>query len=87
MAKPLSRELSQSPYYTRSIHEAFSKILFKPGYALQSSELIELQDIVQNQVKRLSNHIFQDGSIVDGTGIVEPKAKIAANVKYNCFLS
>ena len=86
MAKTLSRELSQSPYYTRNIHEAFSKILFKPGFALQSSELIELQDIVQNQIKRLSNHIFEDGSIVEGTGIIEPKAKISASLRYNCFL-
>ena len=86
MAKTLTRELGQSPYYTRSIHEAFSKILFKPGFALQSSELIELQDIVQNQIKRLSNHIFHDGSIVDGTGIIEPKAQLPENVKHNCFL-
>ena len=86
MAKTLSRELSQSPYYTRDIHEAFSKILFKPGYALQSSELIELQDIVQNQIKRLSNHVFQDGSIVYGKGIVEPKLAGLTKEKYNCHL-
>ena len=86
MAKTLSRELSQSPYYTRDIHEAFSKILFKPGLALQSSELIELQDIVQNQIKRLSNHVFQDGSIVYGKGIVEPKLAGLTKEKYNCHL-
>ena len=86
MAKTLTRELSQSPYYTRDIHEAFSKILFKPGYALQSTELIELQDIVQNQIKRLSNHIFQDGSIVFGKGILEPKLAGLAKEKFNCYL-
>ncbi len=86
MAKTLNRELSQSPYFTRDIHEAFSKILFRPGLALQSAELIELQDIVQNQIKRLSNHIFQDGSIVFGKGILEPKLAGLAKEKFNCYL-
>lgn len=66
MAKTLIKEISQSPYYARDIYGVFSRILFKPGYALQSAELIELQDILQEQIKRFGNHIFKDGSIVTG---------------------
>ena len=69
MAKTLLKELSQSPYYARDIYGVFSKILFKPGYALQSAELLELQDVIQDQVKRFGGHIFRDGSIVSGGNV------------------
>ncbi|MEK9695076.1 MAG: DUF4815 domain-containing protein, partial [Candidatus Poseidoniales archaeon] len=69
MAKTLLKELSQSPYYARDIYGVFSKILFKPGYALQSAELLELQDVIQDQVKRFGSHIFRDGSIVSGGNV------------------
>jgi hypothetical protein len=73
MAKTLLKELSQSPYYARDIYGVFSKILFKPGYALQSAELLELQDVIQEQVKKFGSHIFRDGSIVSGGNITYKK--------------
>ena len=76
--------LRQSPYYQRNTAAAFSKVLFKPGFALQSSELIEIQDILQNQIKELSDHIFHDGSIVQGSGLAEPPGPTGEN--FNCFL-
>ena len=76
--------LRQSPYYQRNTATAFSKVLFKPGFALQSSELIEIQDILQNQIKELSDHIFHDGSIVQGSGLNEPPGPVGEN--FNCFL-
>lgn len=47
----------------------FHRILFRPGYAVQARELTQLQTIMQNQVERFGNHIFQNGSIVLGGGI------------------
>ena len=69
MAKTLIQELSNSPYFSRMNSGLFSKIVFKPGYPLQSAELIELQDILQTQIKRFGNHIFKDGSIVSGGSV------------------
>jgi hypothetical protein len=58
---------SNSPYYD-DFEEAknFLKILFKPGYAVQARELTQLQTILQSQVAKFADHIFQDGSQVFG---------------------
>lgn len=58
------------PYYddfdeTKNFH----RILFRPGYAVQARELTQLQTILQNQIERFGNHIFQNGSIVLGGGM------------------
>lgn len=44
----------------------YMRILFRPGYAVQARELTQLQTIIQNQIKQFGNHIFQDGSPVEG---------------------
>ena len=64
VSKTLLSQIANSPYFKKFDSTVFSKILFKPGYPLQSVELIELQDILQEQIRRFGNHIFQDGSIV-----------------------
>ena len=48
----------------------FIKVLFRPGYAVQARELTQLQTILQNQIERFGNHIFQDGSKVYGGEII-----------------
>ena len=56
-----------NPYYddfTES--KGFYRILFKPGFAVQSRELTQLQTLIQNQIKRFGNHIFTEGSLVTG---------------------
>lgn len=55
------------PYYddfdeTKNYH----KLLFRPGYSVQARELSQLQTVLQNQVERLGNHVFKDGSKVYG---------------------
>ena len=42
----------------------FYKVLFKPGYPVQSRELNNLQSILQNQVESFGNNIFKEGSMV-----------------------
>ena len=40
----------------------FHRILFKPGFAVQARELTQSQTILQNQIERLSDHIFEKGA-------------------------
>lgn len=42
----------------------FLRILFRPGYAVQTRELTQLQTILQNQITRFGNHVFQEGAMV-----------------------
>ncbi len=42
----------------------FYKVLFRPGYALQTRELNGLQSILEEQIARFGNHIFVEGSMV-----------------------
>lgn len=44
----------------------YLRILFRPGYAVQARELTQIQTLLQNQIKRFGNHIFQNGSVVTG---------------------
>ena len=63
----LSTNFNVDPYYddydeTKNFH----RILFKPGYAVQAREVTQLQTILQKQVERHGEHLFQNGSIVLG---------------------
>lgn len=59
-----------NPYYDDfDANAGFLRVLFKPGYAVQARELTQLQSILQNQVSKLGDHIFKDGSRVVGGGI------------------
>jgi len=44
----------------------YYKILFRPSTAVQARELNQIQSILQNQISRLGDYSFKDGSIVDG---------------------
>ena len=56
-----------SPYYDDfNEDKRFLRMLFRPGYAVQSRELTQLQTILQNQIEMFGDHIFKDGSVVIG---------------------
>ena len=60
-------DLNVSPYYDDFNEDKnFHKILYRSGRALQSRELIQSQTILQNQIERFGDHIFKEGSIVQG---------------------
>jgi hypothetical protein len=65
-----------TPYYD-DFDEAnkFLQVLFKPGFALQARELTQLQTILNNQIGRFGDHIFEEGTVVQGGGITERKVK------------
>jgi hypothetical protein len=56
-----------SPYFddydeTKNFH----RVLFKPGLAVQTRELTQMQTIMQEQVDRFGKHVFVEGSRVAG---------------------
>ena len=63
--------LNVSPYFDDfSESKNYKKVLFKPGFPVQSRELTTLQSILQNQIEKFGEHIFKDGASVTGGGVV-----------------
>ena len=63
----LTTNFNADPYYDDyNADDAYYRILFRPGFAVQAREVTQLQTILQKQVERYGSHIFQDGSIVLG---------------------
>ena len=64
------------PYYD-DFDEAkkFLRILFRPSYSVQARELTQLQTILNNQVGRFADHIFENGSIVKGGSVSESRVQ------------
>lgn len=56
-----------NPYYD-DFNEAkgFHRILFKPAYAVQARELTQIQTQLQNQISKVGNHLFKEGSVITG---------------------
>ena len=63
----LTTDFNIPPYFD-DYNEAkkFYRILFRPSVAVQARELTQLQTIQQKQIERFGNHIFKDGSVVEG---------------------
>ena len=58
------------PYYDDfSEDKNFHRVLFRPGFAVQARELTQMQTILQNQIDRLGEHFFKEGSTVTGAEI------------------
>ena len=55
----------------------FYRILFRPSFAVQARELTQMQTILQNQIKRHGDHIFEQGAMV-----IPGQASIDCNVSY-----
>lgn len=72
------------PYYDDFDEDKnFKRILFRPGYAVQARELTQLQTILQNQIERFGQHIFENGSPVIGGDIIWDASRraIAVNLQ------
>ena len=60
-----------APYYddfnsSGNDNKNYLRILFKPGVAVQTRELNQLQTAIQNQIDKLGRHVFQENSRVLG---------------------
>lgn len=52
-----------SPYYDDfDPANRFLRVLFKPGYAVQARELTQIQSILQDQISKIGDHLFKNGS-------------------------
>src|SRR5210317_1494586 len=62
---PSPTDFNLSPYYddfTES--KKFHRILFRPAFAVQARELTQSQTQLQNQIERVSDHIFDKGAMI-----------------------
>ena len=60
---PAKTDFNLSPYYD-DFQESknFHRILFRPAFAVQARELTQSQSILQSQVEKMGNHIFESGA-------------------------
>lgn len=63
---PTEQEFPDLPEYLSPKEKGYYRVLFRPGFAVQTRELNQIQSILQNQVDQFGRHIFRDGSIVLG---------------------
>ena len=62
--------LNVSPYFDDFDEDKnYNKVLFKPGFPIQSRELTTLQSILQGQIEKFGQHFFKEGSIVIPGGV------------------
>mgnify|MGYP001160002957 FL=1 len=62
---PQETNLNVAPYFDDFDPSSnYYKILFKPGFPVQTRELTGLQSILQNQVEEMGNHFFKEGAKV-----------------------
>ncbi len=57
--------LSSYPYHDDyDASKGFHKIAFVPARPIQARELTQLQSILQDQVKKMGNHFFKNGTVI-----------------------
>ena len=61
----IKTNLNVSPYWddydpTKNFH----RVLFRPGLAVQTRELTQLQTILQTQIERVGDNLFTEGTII-----------------------
>jgi len=78
--------LNINPYYDDFDREKnFYKVLFKPGFPVQSRELTTLQSILQNQVEDFGSHMFKEGSMVIPGNIIYDGQFYSIKVNFSQF--
>ena len=62
---PEKTNLNAAPYFDDfDPAKNFYKVLFRPGYSVQSRELTSLQSILQNQIESYGKYAFKQGELV-----------------------
>jgi len=62
---PSPTDFNLSPYYDDfNENKKFHRVLFRPAFAVQARELTQSQTQLQNQVERVSDHLFEKGAMV-----------------------
>ena len=78
---PQKTDLNVAPYYDDfDPNDKFNRVLFRPGFAVQARELTQLQSILQNQIERFGNHMFQEGTaVIPGNQNINPNYYLNQN--------
>ena len=72
-----------APYYDDyDPSNQFYQIMFNPGRPVQARELTQMQTILQKQIERMGDHIFQHGARVLGAQISYAKCKFVKLADY-----
>lgn len=67
----LEKDLNVPPYFDDyDPDKNYYRVLYRPTVPVQARELTQQQTILQTQIERFGNHIFKNGSIVEGVGIL-----------------
>jgi len=62
---PSPTDFNLSPYFDDySETKKFHRVLFRPAFAVQARELTQSQTILQNQIERVSDHLFEKGAMI-----------------------
>src|SRR5210317_114786 len=62
---PSPTDFNLSPYYDDFAEsKKFHRVLFRPAFAVQARELTQSQTILQSQVERVSDHLFEKGAMI-----------------------
>lgn len=63
----MALDFNSTPYFDDyNEFKKFVRILFRPSFAVQARELTQMQTILQNQISRLGDFTFEEGSSVTG---------------------
>lgn len=63
----LNTNFNVAPYFDDFSEDLdYYRILFRPRVPIQARELTQLQTNTQKQIQRFGDHVFKDGSVVDG---------------------
>ena len=64
---PIQTNLSSSPYFDdHNPIDNYHRVLFKPSVSVQTRELNELQNLLQEQIERFGDAVYKRGTIIEG---------------------
>ena len=62
---PSKTDFNVSPYYDDFAEsKKFHRVMYRPAFAVQARELTTQQTILQNQIEKMGDHLFQHGAMV-----------------------
>ena len=62
---PSKTDFNVSPYHDDfSTDKKFHRVMYRPAFAVQARELTTQQTILQNQIEKMGDHVFQHGAMV-----------------------
>ena len=81
---PQKTNLNVAPYYDDfDSDKNFYKVLFRPGYSVQTRELTSLQSILQGQIESYGKFLFKQGQqVIPGEVSLNTRLDYVKSVSY-----